>query len=484
MLNLITTILGYIILIMCAIYTVSCFTVFLSKKPEKQQKRMARQERYMFFFHFLCYVMLYLKTKEINIILLYVAQLIFFILLLQIYKHFYKDCSRIMVNGMCFLLMIGSVMLTRINFDLAIKQFVIMACGTVIALFVPFFTEKAGWLKKLRWAYGAFGFLFLSSVFFMGSTVNGSTNWLKIGNAAIQPMEFVKIIFVFFIAAMLERANSYKGFLITAVFSALHVIVLILEKDLGGALLFFVVFVFMCFVATGRYIYLFGGFGIGALAGTLAYQLFDHVKTRFSAWRDPWSIIDGKGFQITQSLFAIGTGGIFGMGLTQGRPTDIPVAESDFIFSAICEELGLAFGICLILIYLSIFIQFLMIAIEVKDRFYKLVAYGFSICFIFQVFLNVGGVTKFIPSTGVTLPLISYGGSSVVSTLMIFGIMQGIFMITYKKEVMLNDAKEQEPGRTEYDESSGSHRSELPENGYEPELELFKEIRNLPEQKQ
>ena len=122
------------------------------------------------------------------------------------------------------------------------------------------------------------------------------------------------------------------------------------------------------------------------------------------------------------------------MGLTQGRPQDIPVVESDFIFSAIAEEFGLVVGICLILIYLGIFVHFLKIAMDVRGRFYKLVGDGLSICFIFQVLLTVGGVTKFIPSTGVTLPLISYGGSSIASTLIIFAIMQGIFMIAYKED--------------------------------------------------
>ena len=121
-------------------------------------------------------------------------------------------------------------------------------------------------------------------------------------------------------------------------------------------------------------------------------------------------------------------------GLTQGRPNDIPIVESDFIFSAITEEFGILFAICLILIYLGVFIHFLKIAMDVRGRFYKLLAYGFSICFIFQVFLTIGGVTKFIPSTGVTLPLISYGGSSVASTLIIFAVMQGIFIIAYKED--------------------------------------------------
>lgn len=433
MLNLISTGSNYIIMIMCAIYTVSCFTIFLPSTEEKQIKRMDRQETFMFVFHFICYGVLFCKTLDTKIIFLYVVQAVFFKALIFIYGHLYADSSRILMNHTCFLLLIGFVMLTRLSFDLALKQFFIVAACSVFVLVIPFIMEKAYWLKRLRWIYGVVGLAFLSMVFVIGTTKNGSTNWISIGGFALQPSEFVKIAFVFFLAAMLEKKVDFKRVAITAVFSACHVIVLILEKDLGGALLYFVIYIFMCYAATGRGIYLFGGLSAGAIAGKIAYILFDHVKVRFAAWRDPWSIIEGRGYQIAQSLFAIGTGGWFGMGLTQGRPSDIPVVESDFIFSAIAEEFGVFFALCLIAIYLGLFIHFIKIAMDVRGRFYKLVGYGFSICFIFQVFLTIGGVTKFIPSTGVTLPLISYGGSSVTSTLIIFAIMQGVFMIAYKE---------------------------------------------------
>ena len=442
MLNLVSTGSNYIIMIMCAIYAISCFTIFLPSSEERQVKRMDRQERFMFLFHFLCYGVLFCQTFDVKIIALYVAQAVFFKLLIFIYEHLYMDCSRILMNHTCFLLLIGFVMLTRLSFDKAIKQFAIVVVSSVVVLIIPFFMEKAYWLKRLRWLYGLIGLLFLASVFVIGTTKNGSTNWISFGGFALQPMEFVKIAFVFFIAAMLEKPADFKRLIVTILFSACHVMVLIMEKDLGGALLYFVIFVFMCYAATGRGIYIFGGLSLGALAGKVAYTLFSHVRVRFEAWLDPWSIIEGRGYQIAQSLFAIGTGGWFGMGLTQGRPSDIPVVESDFIFSAIAEEFGIFFAICLILIYLGVFVLFLSIAMDVQGRFYKLVAYGFSICFIFQVFLTIGGVTKFIPSTGVTLPLISYGGSSVLSTFIIFGIMQELYIKRQNEVERLERIKE------------------------------------------
>ena len=181
-------------------------------------------------------------------------------------------------------------------------------------------------------------------------------------------------------------------------------------------------------------IYFGAGLGAGMAAAVIAYHLFTHVQNRVIAWRDPWSTIAKQGYQVAQSLFAIGTGGWFGMGLGEGMPNKIPVAESDFIFSALCEELGAFFGICLILVEISCFLMFINISLKMTRRFYKLTALGLSVEYVFQVFLTIGGVTKFIPSTGVTLPLVSYGGSSVISTIILFSIIQGMYVLDEKEE--------------------------------------------------
>jgi peptidoglycan glycosyltransferase len=189
-----------------------------------------------------------------------------------------------------------------------------------------------------------------------------------------------------------------------------------------------VTYVFILYVATSKPLYLFSGLLAGSGAAYVAYQLFYHVRVRVMAWQNPFAYIDKEGFQVAQSLFAIGTGGWFGMGLNRGLPTEIPVVENDFIFSAISEELGGLFAICIILIYVSCFVMFINIAVEQEEAFYKLAASGFAVLFIFQIFLSIGGVIKFIPSTGVTLPLISQGGSSVFATVLIFMILQGIYI--------------------------------------------------------
>ena len=294
--------------------------------------------------------------------------------------------------------------------------------------------------------YAAAGFLLLSSVFVIGVQKNGSYNWVSIGGFAFQPSEFVKIIFVFFTAALLCKAKEFKDLVKITVIAALYVMVLVVEKDLGGALLYFMIYLMMLYVATAKASYLFGGLGAGSLAAVIAYQLFSHVRIRVAVWRDPFSMIEDRGLQVCQSLFAIGTGGWFGMGLGNGRPFDIPVRESDFIFSVISEEFGVIFGICLIFVLMSCFILFMDISTRSKKLFNKLLCLGFGVCFLFQVFLSIGGVTKFIPSTGVTIPLVSYGGTSVVSTLIIFNIIQGLHMLADSEEEEHERIKAQEEG--------------------------------------
>ena len=273
------------------------------------------------------------------------------------------------------------------------------------------------------------GIILLLLVAVAGSTSYGAKLSLSIAGISVQPSEFVKIIFVFFIASMLYKNHDLKQFMITSIISAVFVLILVASRDLGGALLYFFTYLVMVYAATQKF-YVFAG-GLGTLTGAavVGYNLFSHVKTRVVAWKDPLSVIDNQGYQICQSLFAIGTGGWFGLGLNQGMPKKIPVVEKDFIFSAISEEMGAIFALCIIMVCISCFLMIFNVAMRMKDKFYKLVALGLGSVYALQVFLTIGGVIKFIPSTGVTLPLVSYGGSSLLSTLIIFGIIQGLYII-------------------------------------------------------
>ncbi|MDO4169147.1 MAG: FtsW/RodA/SpoVE family cell cycle protein [Lachnospiraceae bacterium] len=438
MVSLITIVSKYLILLLCFIYTLSCFTVFRSNKTaEDRAEILDNQVWYLFAFHFVCYFVLFIQTWELRVLFFFAAQIVFFELIMMLYPRIYRRCSREVVNNMCFLLGIGFIMLTRLSFDLAVKQFFIVVVAFLITALIPLCIEKMTFLNKLGWLYAVVGFVMLVTVLIFGSNKNGSTNWIVIGgNFAFQPSEIVKIIFVFFVASILSKAKEFKDLVKVTIVAAIYVCLLVFEKDLGAALLFFMIYMMMLYAATAKMKYLLAGFGSGALASVAAYFIFGHVRERVMGWKDPFALIDGKGgYQICQSLFAIGTGSWFGLGLNQGRPTDVPVYESDFIFSGICEEFGVLFGLCVILICISLFISFMQISTRIKGLFYKLLCLGFGICYIFQVFLNIGGVTKFIPLTGITLPLVSYGGTSIACTLLMFGIIQGLYMISNKKEV-------------------------------------------------
>ena len=190
----------------------------------------------------------------------------------------------------------------------------------------------------------------------------------------IQPSELVKIVFVFFVASSFKRSTEFKDLVVTTVVAAFHVLILVVSKDLGAALIIFVVYLVMLYVATHQPLYILAGLGAGSLGAVAAYHLFTHVKTRVNVWRDPFGTYDNGGYQVAQSLFAIGTGGWFGAGLYQGQPDTIPVSAEDFIFSAISEEMGLIYAMCLILICVSCYVMFLNIAMQMKEQFYKLVA--------------------------------------------------------------------------------------------------------------
>lgn len=448
MASIIINVSKYIILILMVLYTLSCFTVFKEGSEAEKNQKLNKQIIYVFLIHFLSYLTLALSDTEhmMEIVIFYGLQIFVATIYMYIYHYIYPYSSRVITNNMSFLLLIGYTMLTRLDFSKAKKQFVIATASLILVSVIPLIMDKYKNLRNYGIVYGIIGILALSSVFVIGVEQYGSRNWISLFGITVQPSEFVKILFVFFIASMLSKSRDFKQIVITTAFAGVHMMVLVLEKDLGGALIFFVIFICMIYVGTGRIRYLIayiaGGFAMAGLAFLLFKdKLFDHVMVRVNVWKNPWEDISGSGYQITQSLFAIGSGGYFGTGLTKGSPDVIPVSESDFIFSAISEEFGVLFALALILVCFSCFICFINIAMKVRNRFYKTMAFGFAICYIFQTFLSIGGVTKFIPSTGVTIPMVSYGGSSVLSSLVMFSIMQGISTIENKEAKKIEEER-------------------------------------------
>lgn len=440
--NTIAGLCGYIVVILLAIYTLYCFTVFRRKDREKQNKIFAKQKMCMFLMHFICNVLLFVVDFDSRIIMLYGIELVFFLCIMKLYEIIYRGLSRLVLNNIVLLSMVGLIMLKRIKVEYAVRQLIFIVAGLAVCLLVPLIIKKFRYFGRFGWQYGFIGIIILGALLVVGVEKYGAKNWLSIGGILIQPLEFVKIIFVFAIAALLAGRPSFKKIVAITAMAAAHVLILVLEKDLGGALLYFLTYLVILVVSTGNVLYLVAGLFAGGTASVLAYRLFAHVRRRVLAWRDPWANVDDAGYQIAHSLFAIGTGGWFGMGLGRGIPKIIPVVESDYIFSAICEELGGIFGICLIMVYVSCFIMVSNISIKIDNLFYKFTALGLGIMFMFQVFLSIGGVTKLIPSTGVTLPLISYGGSSVISTILTFSIIQGMYVLYGSEVDKADEAKE------------------------------------------
>ena len=357
------------------------------------------------------------------------------------------------------LLSIGFVILSRLSFERAIKQFFIVTVSIIMGMLIPYFIHKLKFLKSLTWIYAALGVAALGIVLILGSVTYGSKISYSIAGITFQPSEFVKIIFVFFLASALYESHDFLRVVLTAILAGIHVLILVASRDLGSALIFFIVYVFMVFIATGNWLYLLIGGTGGCAAAVLAYRLFSHVQVRVQAWQDPFSCIDDAGYQITQSLFAISSGGWFGLGLFRGTPDSIPLVEADFVFSAVAEELGIAFSMCTILICISCFIMFMNISMRLKDKFYQLIAFGLGVTYIFQVFLTIGGGTKFIPMTGVTLPFISYGGSSVLTTLVMFFIIEGLYIIRQEEGAKRVKKKKRRRG-TEYEKRREEQQTE------------------------
>ena len=426
MVNIIVQLSKYLMILMITVYTYLCFSIFGYYDPDKKKRCLRKQNVLMFVMHLTAFLVMYLEKKDTKILALYLMQVTLLGGTILLYSFIYPKVSRLVVNNMCMLLSIGFIMITRLNYDKAAKQYLIAAAGIVLCLVIPIIIRKARFLSEWRILYGIIGIVSLAVVVVVGKVSYGAMLGFTVAGINIQPSELVKIVFVFFVASSFKRSTEFKDIVVTTAVAAFHVLILVASKDLGAALIIFVVYLVMLYVATHQPLYILAGLGAGSAGAVVAYHLFTHVKTRVNVWRDPFGTYDKGGYQVAQSLFAIGTGGWFGAGLYQGQPDTIPVSAEDFIFSAISEEMGLIYAIC--------YVMFLNIAMQLHNLFYKMVALGLGTCYIFQVFLTIGGATKFIPSTGVTLPLVSYGGSSLISTLIMFAIIQGLYILREDEE--------------------------------------------------
>ena len=339
---------------------------------------------------------------------------------------------------------VGFVMITRLDERLAGLQsawsFVAIGVFTATLLIVQRITD----LARYRWLlfFGGAGALLLPLVPGLGSTIGGAKIWVSVGPINFQPGEFAKVALAVFFAAYLAdhreliAARTWKvGFvrlpeprfiLPVAVAWGFAVVVMVGERDLGSSLLFFTLFVVMIWVATERVAYLLLGVALFAGAAYVAWTQFAHVQTRVDIWIDPWSDSLDRGYQIVQSLFGLADGGITGTGLGRGNPNQVPLAYNDFIFASIGEELGLIGASSILMAYLLIVGAGLRTALRTDRDFEKLLAVGLTTIVGVQAFIIIGGVIKVVPLTGITLPFVSYGGSSLISNYILLALLMRV----------------------------------------------------------
>ena len=417
---------NYLLVGLLIAYNVQAFLA-VRKKGEVRAKaaRIAGKAEITAIF-VLCYFVLYLRTGSVRYLFFLIIQLAAYSIITFVYSRLYPKLSELLFDNMLLLLGVGSVMLARLDFNGAVRQFVIVAAALLLALFIPAFIRAMHRIERYGYVYLGLGITVLLLVFFFAGERLGARIWVKMFGIAMQPFEFVKLLFIFGCAAVLLRAKSRRGVLMGLLLAGVHILIMVASNDLGGALLFAVVVWVLLYCTSGRKSWVFGGAAAAGVACFLAYRLFSHVQVRVLAWKDPFAVVDNEGYQLAQSLFAIGNGGFFGTGLLKGAPEQIPVVTTDYIFSAVCEELGAFFALGLLAVYLHCMWLLIRMASRFSEDYYRLVFTGFAAMFTTQVFLNVGGVTRMLPSTGVPLPFVSAGGSSAASMVLMFMLIQGM----------------------------------------------------------
>lgn len=337
---------------------------------------------------------------------------------------------------------IGLITIFRLEAKMASMQLIWLAIGLSTMVVVMLFFENYKVVRYYKYLIGLTGIILLILPVFKGVTVGGSRLWIDFGFIRFQPSEFAKVLLVLFFAAYLEEKKEVlQNVLRTKTKEApanlrhigplvvmwmISLVILVYERDLGTSLLFFALFIVILYIGTGKISYAIVGSFLFIASAFATYFVFSHVQTRIDVWLNPWQDIKGGGYQIIQSLFAIANGQMTGTGLGQGLPNLIPAVKTDFIFSAISEESGFLGAAAVILCYLLFTYAGFKVALQSKDELGKLIAGGLTFIFGFQAFLIIAGVTKLLPLTGVTLPFVSYGGSSIVANFMLIGFLLSI----------------------------------------------------------
>ncbi len=334
---------------------------------------------------------------------------------------------------------IGIAFVTRLAPDLAVNQVIWLFVGVILMILALVFIRNLDHVANYKYTLMIIGFLLLLSPLIPGVGVEmyGSRIWLSVAGFSFQPGEIAKLIIVLFLAGYLAqnremlsvftwrvgpfRLPDIRSLLPLLIMWGISMVIVIFEKDLGSAIVFFFVFLMMIYVATGKKFYIISGIILLAIGCVAAYALFDHVQTRVSIWIDPFADAQDTGYQLVQALYSLADGGLFGVGVGNGLASMIPVVESDFIFVDIAEEIGLIGAAGVLLLFLCFAIRGFVTAARAKSDVSSFVAVGLTSIIAIQAFIIVGGVTRLIPLTGLTLPFISQGGSSLVASFIAVG---------------------------------------------------------------
>jgi len=371
-----------------------------------------------------------------------------FIVQYNFFRLIFPGMDRILLIIVDTLAIFGFIMLYRFNPDSAKSQMKYFIVGNVALLFFAIFTHKIRMNVIFSYILMALGCILLLLPIIFGKETFGARSWITIKGYNIQPSEFVKIILIYVFASWFREGNKFREHLPVYMFAAVTVLLVVLQRDLGAALLYFYVFIFVYYVATSDWIMVLLAGGAATLGSIISYHLFSHIRVRVEAWKNPWRDIENKGYQIAHSLMAISSGGLIGTGLGLGSPQVVPAFKTDFIFATICEEFGIITGFCIIGLYAMIVIRGVSIALRNKEPYKALLAFGATVALTLQAFTIIGGVIKMIPLTGVTMPFVSYGGSSMVTSLALVGVLEGVAIGTS------NDNDEEDPSEdSDYEEN-------------------------------
>ena len=342
---------------------------------------------------------------------------------------------------------LGLIMIYRLDPLTGQKQVVWLTAGLILFFISYILFGKIYVWHRLGYIYAAGTLILNITTIVFGKRINGATNWIIIQGHSIQLSEVVKILFILFLACYfkdqeagmlrfpslkcIKQETLNRAFLMAVTFS--NAFLMILQREWGTVALLFALYIVMLYVFGSSRRFLLVNIVSTIPVALFGYFFIYHIQVRVDMWLNPWSDASGKGYQILQSLFAIGSGSFLGTGIGAGRPDLIPAVKTDFIFSAICEEMGILSGIAVILLYFILFYRGAKIALNIKERFYKALSLGISVMFGVQTFIIIGGVIKLIPLTGITLPFISYGGSSLITSFILLGILQAMSKIQHHK---------------------------------------------------